>query len=418
MLAEIITIGDEILIGQIVDTNSAFISKELNKIGVSVYQITSVQDEREHILQALAEAKKRVKIVIVTGGLGPTKDDITKHTFCEFFDDRLVEDPAVLHHVEELFEKYITSTQISDINRKQALVPSKATVLHNAYGTAPGMWIQAGEVAFISLPGVPFEMKNLMTDAVIPKIVSDYKRPHILHKTLVTYGLGESAIADKIEEWESNLPSNIKLAYLPSLGKVRLRLTGKDSNKGRLQQIITSESQKLYPLIGEIIYGVEDEETLEQVVAKLFTVNKMTLATAESCTGGRISEQLTALPGASAYFKGSIVSYATAAKIEVLKVPQATIELHSVVSAEVAIAMAQNVKKLFNTQFAISTTGNAGPTKGDSDAEVGTVFIGIASPMGVFAEKFNMGNHRERIVQKTVNKALELLQKEIIKSLS
>ncbi len=413
MLAEIITIGDEILIGQIVDTNSAFISKELNKIGVSVYQITTVQDEREHILQALGEAKKRVNIVIVTGGLGPTKDDITKHTFCEFFEDKLVEDAAVLSHVEELFKKYITSTPISDINRKQALVPSKATVLHNAYGTAPGMWLQSGDVAFISLPGVPFEMKNLMTDAVIPKIVAEYKRPHILHKTLVTYGLGESAIAQKIEEWESNLPSFIRLAYLPSLGKVRLRLTAKGPDRKLLQQAIEGESQKLYPLIGEIIYGVEDEETLEHVVAKLFTDKKMTLATAESCTGGRIAQQLTSLPGASAYFKGSVVSYATETKIEVLKVPKDIIDEHSVVSAEVAIAMAKNVKQLLNTQFAVSTTGNAGPTKGDSDAEVGTVFIGIASPQGVFAEKFNMGNHRERIVQKTVHKALELLQKEI-----
>jgi len=413
--AEIITIGDEILIGQIVDTNSTFISKELNRIGVSVYQITSVQDEREHILQALAEAEKRVNIVIVTGGLGPTKDDITKHTFCEFFDDSLVEDVGVLNHVEELFEKYITSTPISDINRKQALVPSKAEVLHNAYGTAPGMWMQREGVAFVSLPGVPFEMKNLMTDAVIPKIVSKYKRPHILHKTLVTYGLGESAIAQKIEEWENNLPSNIKLAYLPSLGKVRLRLTAKGAERKLLEDAVERESKKLYPLIGEIIYGVEDEETLEQVVAKLLTKKRLTLATAESCTGGRIAQQLTALPGASAYFKGSVVSYATATKIEVLDVSKDSIAQHSVVSSEVAVEMAENVKRLMKTDFAIATTGNAGPTKGDSDAEVGTVFIAIASANGVFAEKFTMGNHRDRIVQKTVHKSLELLQKEILK---
>ncbi|MGS0526847.1 competence/damage-inducible protein A [Zobellia nedashkovskayae] len=415
MLAEIITIGDEILIGQIVDTNSVFIAKELNKIGVSVYQITSIQDDKEHILQALEDAKKRVQVVIITGGLGPTKDDITKHTLCEFFNDTLVEDAGVLAHVEELFKKYITSTPISDINRKQALVPSKATVLKNAFGTAPGMWIQEDGVAFVSLPGVPYEMKNLMTDKVIPKIITDFNRPFILHRTVVTYGLGESAIAEKIEDWENNLPAFIKLAYLPNLGKVRLRLSAKGPNKQELEDTIEAELKKLYPLIGDIIYGTEDEETLEQVVAKLFTEKRFTLSTAESFTGGKIAEQLTALPGASAYFKGSVVSYATEAKINILKVPRDVIEKYSVVSAEVAKEMAENVRHLFKTHYAIATTGNAGPTKGDSDAEIGTVFIAIASPNGVYAQEFNMGNHRERIVEKAVNKALELLQKEISK---
>lgn len=413
MFAEIISIGDEILIGQIVDTNSAFIAKELTKIGVSVYQITSVQDDREHILQALEDAKKRVNVVIVTGGLGPTKDDITKHVFCEFFDDSLIEDPVVLAHIEHLFKKYITSTPISDINRKQAMVPSKATVLKNEYGTAPGMWILSGETAFVSLPGVPYEMENLIRDAVIPKITEQFKRPFICHRTLVTYGLGESAIADKIEDWENSLPSFVKLAYLPSLGRVRLRLTAKGTDRKLLEDTIEREFEKLNPLIGDIIYGTEDEETLEEVVAKLLTNKKMTLSTAESCTGGRIAQQLTALSGASAYFKGSVVSYATEIKIAVLQVPSALIEKHSVVSAEVAKAMAENVKKLLKTDFAIATTGNAGPTKGDSDAEIGTVFIAIASPRGLFVEKFNMGNHRERIIQKTVNKALEMLQKEV-----
>ncbi|WP_276165850.1 competence/damage-inducible protein A [Zobellia alginiliquefaciens] len=415
MLAEIITIGDEILIGQIVDTNSVFISKELNKIGVSVYQITSIQDDKEHILQALEDAKKRVQVVIITGGLGPTKDDITKHTLCEFFNDTLVEDTGVLEHVEELFKKYITTTPISDINRKQALVPSKATVLHNAFGTAPGMWIQEDGVAFVSLPGVPYEMQNLITDKVIPKIISEFKRPFILHKTVVTYGLGESAIADKIEDWENNLPPYIRLAYLPNLGKVRLRLTAKGVDKQEIEGAVDAEIQKLYPLIGDIMYGTEDEETLEQVVAKLCLKKGLTLATAESFTGGKIAEHLTALPGASAYFKGSVVSYATEAKINVLKVSSDVVDAYSVVSAEVAKEMAENVRKLFKTDYAISTTGNAGPTKGDSDAEIGTAFIAIASPEGVYAQKFNMGNHRERIVEKSVNKAFELLQKEISK---
>jgi nicotinamide-nucleotide amidase len=415
MFAEIITIGDEILIGQIVDTNSAFISKELNKIGVSVYQITSVQDDHNHILQALSEAKTRAQIVIVTGGLGPTKDDITKHTFCEYFNDELVRNDAVLAHVEALFKNYITTTKISDVNRDQALILSKAVALHNAFGTAPGMWIKEDGVVYVSLPGVPFEMKNLMKDQVIPKLAAEFERPHILHKTLVTYGLGESAIAEKIESWENNLPHFIKLAYLPNLGKVRLRLSAKGTDKKAITSAVDAEMQKLYPLIGDIIYGFEDDESLEEVVANLMTTKQFTLATAESCSGGKIAQHITALSGASAYFKGSIVSYATETKIEVLKVPAKIIEKYSVVSGEVAELMAKNVKNLLKTDFAVATTGNAGPTKGDSDAEVGTVYIAIASPKGVFSEKFMMGNHRERIVQKTVNKAFELLQKELLK---
>ncbi|MDT7827629.1 competence/damage-inducible protein A [Pricia sp. S334] len=415
LYAEIITIGDEILIGQIVDTNAAFIAKQLTKIGVAVYQITSVQDDRVHMLQALADAKEHAQIVIVTGGLGPTKDDITKQVFCEFFNDTLIENAEVLANVEHLFKKYITSTPISDINRRQAMVPSKATVLDNPHGTAPGMWMQSGETVFVSLPGVPFEMKSLVRNAVIPKIIEQFERPVIVHKTLVTYGLGESAVAAKIESWENELPDFVRLAYLPSLGRVRLRLTAKGKDKDTLEDTIDGEIQKLPALIGDIMYGIEDEETLEKVVSKMLTRKKLTLATAESCTGGKIAQQLTALPGASAYFKGSVVSYATETKINVLKVPRETIDAHSVVSAEVAKAMAENVRHLLHTDFAIATTGNAGPTKGDSDAEVGTVFVAIASENGVFAQKFNMGNHRTRIVQKSVHKALELLQKEILK---
>jgi len=414
MQAEIITIGDEILIGQIVDTNSAYISKTLNKVGVSVFQITSVQDQRDHILQALAEAEKRADIIILTGGLGPTKDDITKHTLCEYFDDELIENKAVLAHVEQLFKKYI-STPISDINRKQAWIPKKASVLQNDYGTAPGMWIRKGGTVFVSLPGVPFEMKNLIKNKVIPKIVEEFKRPYILHKTIVTYGLGESALAERISSWEEALPSFIKLAYLPNLGRVRLRLSAKGTDKKRIEKAIEEESKKLYKLIGDIIYGIEDEESLEMVLAKQLTELGKSLATAESFTGGKLAQQLTSVPGASAYFKGAVVSYATEVKTQVLQVPEHTVAKHSVVSAEVAKAMALGVQKLLKADFAIATTGNAGPTKGDSDADIGTVFIAIAGPEGVTASQFNMGNHRERIVQKSVNKAFELLQKEILK---
>lgn len=415
MLAEIITIGDEILIGQVIDTNSAFIAKELNKIGVSVYQITSIQDERIHLLNAFKEASERVDVVLITGGLGPTKDDITKHTLCEYFNDELVENAEVLAHVEELFAKYISNTTISDINRMQALVPSKAEVLHNANGTAPGMLIRQGEVTFISMPGVPFEMKHLMTDSVIPKLAAYYKRPHIIHKTIVTYGMGESAIAKRIETWEDELPSNIKLAYLPNLGKVRLRLSAKGSNYDELASAMEAESEKLYPLINDIVFGLEDDESLEEIVAKLLTSKNLTLSTAESFTGGKIAERITSVPGASSYFKGSVVSYATEAKINVLKVPEELVEKYSVVSAEVATAMAKGARELMKTDFAIATTGNAGPTKGDSNAEVGTVFIAIEGATSHFAQEFQMGSTRERVVEKSVNKAFELLQKEILK---
>lgn len=414
MQAEIITIGDEILIGQIVDSNSAFISKELNKIGVSVYQITSVQDDKQHILNALEEANTRSQVVIITGGLGPTKDDITKHTLCQYFDDTLIENKGVLAHIEMLFAKYI-STPISDLNRLQALVPTGADVLQNNFGTAPGIWMEKGGTAFISLPGVPFEMKGLITNEVLPRIIKKYKRPHIIHKTIMTYGLGESAIANTIEDWENSLPKEIKLAYLPSLGRVRLRLTAKGENKEQLQNLVNIEAKKLYPLIGDIIYGEEEDESLEALIAKLLSQKEMTLATAESFTGGKIAQQITSIPGASNYFKGSMVTYSTETKINVLGIDEVLVEKYSVVSEEVAVAMAKNVKQILNTDFAIATTGNAGPTKGDSDEPVGTVFIAISTPELTFAQKFTMGNHRERITQKSVNKAFELLQKEILK---
>lgn len=413
MQAEIITIGDEILIGQIIDSNSTFIAKELNKIGVSVYQITSIQDEKEHILNAMEEAGNRSSVVIITGGLGPTKDDVTKHTLCDYFGDELIMDQNVLAHIEVLFKKYI-STPISELNRKQALVPSRATVLRNAYGTAPGLWMEKGQTVYVSLPGVPMEMKNLMSASVLPMIMEKFDRPFILHRTILTYGLGESALAEKIEDWEDNLPSFVKLAYLPNLGKVRLRLSARGLDKEEVVSAVNEEVGKLYALIGDIIYGEEEEASVEAQIATLLTEKHLTLATAESFTGGRIAEEITSIPGASQYFKGSVVSYATETKIKLLEIPEALIQEHSVVSAEVAMAMAKNVRNILDTDFAIATTGNAGPTKGDSDADVGTVYIAISTPKRTFAEKFNMGNHRERVVEKSVNKAFELLLKEIL----
>lgn len=416
MQAEIITIGDEILIGQIIDTNSAFIGKALNSIGVSVYQITSIQDEKDHLIKAFKEAEENVDIIIITGGLGPTKDDITKHTLAEYFNDTLVQNDKVLSHVEQLFEKYIT-TPISDLNRKQALVPSKSKVLMNKYGTAPGMWMEKGDKVFISLPGVPYEMKALVEDEVLPKLAYKYKRPFILHKTILTYGLGESAIAQRIEHIEDQLPKHIKLAYLPSLGRVRLRLSGKGNDEDVLNKDIQTQVENILPLIKDIFVGFEDNNnSIEQIIANQLVKTNQTLAIAESCTGGKLTQTFTQHSGASAYFKGGLVTYATQSKVDVLGVDQAIIEKHSVVSEAVAKAMAINVREKLNADIGISTTGNAGPTKGDSDAEVGTVFIGFATKEGAKAFQFNMGNHRERVINKTVNKVLELLQKEIFEN--
>ncbi|TCK68740.1 nicotinamide-nucleotide amidase [Winogradskyella wandonensis] len=414
MNAEIITIGDEILIGQIIDTNSAFLGKELNKIGVSVYQITSIQDEKSHILKVLKEAEENADIIIITGGLGPTKDDITKHTLCDYFDDTLVQNKEVLAHVEHLFEKYI-STPISDINRQQALVPSKCKVLKNEFGTAPGMWLEKNGKVFISLPGVPYEMKALVKNHVFPQLRKTFSFPFIQHKTLLTYGLGESAIANRIENFEENLPDFIKLAYLPNLGRVRLRLSGKHSDETRLKAEIQKQVNLLLPYIEDIFVGYEEDLSLEALIGKQLTKMGKTLAVAESCTGGSIAQAITANAGASNYFKGSVVTYATASKINILRVNPKAIEKHSVVSEEVAKSMAKGVLELYDTDFAISTTGNAGPSKGDADADIGTVWIGIATKDAVYAEVYRFSNQREKTILKATNKAFEMLQKEILK---
>ncbi|RKS53826.1 nicotinamide-nucleotide amidase [Gillisia mitskevichiae] len=414
MIAEIITIGDEILIGQIVDTNSAHIAQELNKIGVSVHQITSVEDEHEHILTTLKEASKRADIILITGGLGPTKDDITKKVLCEFFGDSLVRDDAVLRHIEFLFEKYVT-TPISDLNREQALMPSKAIALHNEYGTAPGLWMKNAEKVFIAMPGVPFEMKSLMEREVLPRLIKEFKRPFIYHKTIRTYGLGESAIAQRLEDWENNLPVHIKLAYLPSFGTVRLRLSGKGLNEEDLKFSIEQEFEKIYPILEDIIADVNGEnEDITITIRELLNTKNHFLSVAESCTGGELATKFTKNPGASTYFKGGIVTYATKAKEDILSVPHAIIEKNTVVSAEVAEEMARNSRLIFKSDYAISTTGNAGPDKGDSDKDVGTVFIGIATPEKVFSEEFKFGRNREQVVKKAANKALEMLLKELI----
>ncbi|WP_295334436.1 CinA family nicotinamide mononucleotide deamidase-related protein [Flavobacterium sp.] len=415
MKATIVTIGDEILIGQIVDTNSGYIAKALDKIGIQTHEMLSISDDKQHILDTFAKLQNQVDLVIITGGLGPTKDDITRKTFCEYFDDVLVEDQAVLAHVTEIIENFY-KRPINQLNKEQALVPSKCEVLFNKMGTAPGMWMKKENTVFVSLPGVPYEMKYLVDHEIVPKLVKEYHRPYIVHQTILTYGQGESMVAERIEAWENNLPSFIKLAYLPAPGRVRLRLTARGENKEVLEKAVQENVDSLSEIIGDIIVGFDEGETLEVVLGKLLKAQGKTLATAESCTGGKIAQMITSVSGASAYFKGSVVTYSNTAKTDLLEIEEQLIAKHDVVSAEVATAMAANVQRLMQTDYALATTGNAGPTSEPGKAEVGVVFIALATPDTVLVSEFNFGQPREKVIDRTATKALEMLQQAVLKN--
>ncbi|MDP2088051.1 MAG: competence/damage-inducible protein A [Flavobacteriaceae bacterium] len=413
MLAEIITIGDEILIGQITDTNSPWIAIELNKIGISVYQITSISDEKNHILSALKEAVQRADIIIITGGLGPTNDDITKITLTEYFEDELVLNEEVEHQIKQMFEKI--NYPFTDINRMQAFVPSKCMVLKNDFGTAPGMWFNSDKKVIISLPGIPTEMKGLMSVSVLPKLQKEFDLPFIIHKTISTYGMGESMLADLIKDWENQLPNFIKLAYLPNFGKVRLRLSAKGADFKMLLKDVQNQVNQLIPIIKHIYIG-EETDTIEADLANYFTKNKLTLSVAESVTGGNIAKMITSIPGASQYFKGGLIVYSQESKENILNINPELIDKYSTVSKEVAESMALEVQKLLKSDYAIATTGNAGPTTELNSKEVGQVFIAVATPKNLIVEEFNFGNSREKTIQRASNKAFEMLRKEILKN--
>lgn len=410
MISEIISIGDEILIGQIVNTNSVFIAKELNKIGIEVGQITAISDNSKKIINSLNLAKERADIVIITGGLGPTKDDLTKHTLCKYFNDVLIENKDVLDHIEEIFLKYV-STPINEKNRAQALLPSKAKIFKNNYGTACGMCFKKENVYFISLPGVPFEMKEIFEIEILPFLKSEFSRQIIVHKTILTYGLGESAIAERIESWENSLPKSIKLAYLPNLGRVRLRLSSKGSNEKQINKKINDSINELYPLLEDIIVGIEGETSIEKRIFELFKSHSKTLSLAESCTGGKIASRIVNLSGASQYFKGGLIPYNNNAKESLLNIPRVVIDKFSDVSEEVAMRMAIEVRKKFNSDISLAVTGNAGPLKGNNNEPIGKVFIAVSSENKSFVKEFNFGNHRERIIERAVNKSFEILLK-------
>lgn len=414
MHAEIITIGDEILIGQIVDTNSQWLSKQLNEIGVSVYQITSVQDDKDHILKAIAEAESNADIVILTGGLGPTKDDITKKTLAEYFQDTLVRKIEIEEHIKQLFAKI--KYRFTDMDMMQAMLPSTCKVLKNNLGTASGMWFEKEDKVIVSLPGVPNEMKGLVENDVIPGIRDKFHLPYIIHKTLHTYGMGESRLAERLEPWENKLPSHVKLAYLPSYGKVRLRLSAKGEQLEGLQKDIEKETIALRSLVQDILVGEDLNEALEISINTLMRERNLTLSLAESCTGGNISKMITTIPGTSNFLKGALIAYNEKVKTDLLGVKKSTIDEFSVVSKEVAEEMAVACRDLFDSDFAISTTGNAGPTTDETDKSVGVVFIGFATPTGSYSHEFYFGKPRSKVIERASVKALELIRKEILKN--
>ena len=411
MLTEIITIGDELLIGQVVDTNSAWMAQRLNEIGIKVKQISSVSDDESHILKALYEASLRADIILITGGLGPTKDDITKKTLCKYFKTGLKFDEESFKIIESIFIS--RGRQVTPINRLQAEVPENCTVLHNYQGTAPGMWFEQNEKIYISMPGVPSEMKGLMEKIVIPKIKERFPLVPIIHKTILTQGIGESYLSDLISSWEDNLPSHIKLAYLPAAGMVRLRITAKGVDEEALLKEVNAEALKLKALIGEYIYGYENDR-LEGLIGRLLRDQKKTISTAESCTGGFIAHKITSIPGSSEYYIGSIVAYANEIKVNELDVDFHIFEKYGAVSEEVVKSMASNVRKKFKTDYSIACSGIAGPDGGTIDKPVGTVWIAVSNAEKTITRKLQLGTNRERVILETAQHALNVLRKMLI----
>ncbi|MFI5149378.1 MAG: CinA family nicotinamide mononucleotide deamidase-related protein [Bacteroidia bacterium] len=412
MLAEIITIGDEILIGQIVDTNSAWMAAELNKIGLFVNQISSVSDQKAHILRSLDDARTRAGVVLITGGLGPTRDDITKNALCEYFHTELVFNEDVYRDVETIFSRYGKS--VNPVNRLQAEIPSNALALSNKLGTAPGMWFEDKGTVFISMPGVPYEMKGLMLNEVLPRLKAKFTLPHILHKTILTQGIGESDLAALISAWEDSLdPLKIKLAYLPSPNKVRLRMTVSGADALKLESDIARKEEELRALIAPYIYG-SDEETLQEIIGKELRHRGEKLGLAESCTGGYISHLITQVPGCSDYYEGSVITYSYLQKENLLGVQRATLEKFGAVSQEVVEEMALGAAKRLNVQHTIAVSGIAGPSGGTADKPVGTVWVGVASGGMVYSRKFLFGHSRERNIEASSEAALNMLRKILI----
>jgi nicotinamide-nucleotide amidase len=405
--AELLTIGDEILYGQIVDTNSQWMSVELTNIGVKIVRKTSVADTEQEILSAFAEAEKRADVVLITGGLGPTSDDITKSCLAKYFNCGLVINEEALAEVTAFFKS--RGREITEMNRQQAALPSACIKITNPVGTAPGMWFDKGKKVFMSMPGVPHEMKRMITEQVIPQLKQKYTLPVIHHKIIRTIGQGESFLAEKIAGWEKALPAHIKLAYLPSLGEVKLRLTCFGDSLPPLEKEADALTEKLNVIIGSFIYGY-GEETIEVAIGKLLKENKLTLSIAESCTGGKVSHMITSVPGSSDYFQGSIVPYSYDIKMSQLGVTEKTLNQYGAVSEQTITEMATLVRKKFNTSIGVATSGIAGPGGATPEKPVGTVWIAYADEHRVITKKLQLSNQRHLNIQLSSMAVLNLIR--------
>lgn len=407
MQADLITIGDEILIGQTVDTNSAWMSEALNLCGINVHRITSIADERAEILAALTEAGSRSSLVLITGGLGPTADDITKTTLAEYFDTELVRNEEILSDVKQLFSS--RGFHMAAVNEKQADVPESCTPIRNRIGTAPGMWFEKDGTVYVSMPGVPYEMKWLMEKEVLPRVRKHFKTPSIIHETIVTAGIGESSLMEIITDWEARVrAAGISLAYLPSPGSVKLRLSITSTDDSGIRVDVDGFIEELYELIPQFVVG-RNSDTLESVVGELLKERKHTLSTAESCTGGYLAHLITRIPGSSAYFMGSVVSYSNEVKERSLGVSWESLKNYGAVSQQVVEEMATGARRSLQTDYSMATSGIAGPGGGTEHKPVGTIWVAVAGPQGVVSKKIQMGSHRERNIQRTAIAALRIL---------
>lgn len=411
--AEILTIGDEILYGQILDSNSQWISQQLDDLGIRVVKKSTVGDNEDDILAAFADAEKKADLVLITGGLGPTNDDLTKPLLAKYFNTELKLNKKALEEVTELFRKF--GRELTETNRAQAELPINCEMISNKLGSAPGMWFDENNTVFVSMPGVPHEMKGMMEETILPKIKSKFKTLLILHKLVKTTGIGESWLSDKISDWETQLPSHIKLAYLPSVMEVKLRLTASGPDKKKLEVDVDREIDKLLLLAGKYVYGY-DKDTLEKIVGEMLRKANKTIAIAESCSGGFLSHMITSVPGSSDYFLGGLVSYSNEIKKDLLNVQQKTLEEFGAVSEATVKEMADNVRENFNSDIGVATSGIAGPEGGTEDKPVGIVWIGISDENGTKARRFSFAKNRMINIEASARVALNMVRQRLIET--
>lgn len=406
MIAEIITIGDELLIGQVVDTNSAWLGKTLNKAGIMVRKIISISDNKEEILNTLDERIGSVDLILISGGLGPTKDDITKHTLCEYFDTKLILNQEALEDIKSFFEE--RKLPLTELNRQQAMLPEACKSIRNLNGTARGMWFEKNDTIIISMPGVPFEMKPMVSDFIIPELNARFCLPYILHRTIHTSGIGESFLSDLVESWENTLNNNIKVAYLPQPGMVRVRLSCTGEIESEVRLLIEEAEKGFLEVAGKYVFGFDDQD-IQGIFVDYLKTNNYTLSTAESCTGGYLSHLITSVPGSSAVFKGGIIAYSNEVKKSLLGVNAETLDTHGAVSEQTVVEMAEGVRTGLKTDFGIAISGIAGPDGGNIDKPVGMVCIAIAGTKETHVRTHYFGHLRENNIRRAAIMAMNSL---------